>query len=406
VSLLARVRAATPGVAWETALPARVAPAEAPSVALTRIARRLAIELDGASRTVVVLNDESRETNPDLVATVVRAARGASKAVSILFARGSHALLPRETLDACSDAAFARLGPEEKGGLTIAHHDARAPGVPFQGVELDRLVVEADKVLALGSVEPHYFAGWTGAHKTATIGVMGLAGIEANHAHALEPGSRTLALEGNPVFDGIARVAEALGDRLVCVNETKVEGRLLAWGVGKWRPALEAVLPAARLAFVRDVSGPVDLLVASVEGALARSLYQAEKGIKNSEDCVAAGGSVVLHARCGDGIGPSRFLELLAAARSHAGVLEHVRANGYRLGDHKAVKLRALEARGVAIHLACPELASSPDAARVRGAGLALHGSLEAALEAAIEREPRRALLVEDAGNLVARLST
>ncbi|MBI3723323.1 DUF2088 domain-containing protein, partial [bacterium] len=343
--LLERARAALPGARWEAASPARVAAAEAPSSAGAKIARRLAIELEGARRTVVVLNDESRATSPEMVAVVVRAAVAASRSVKVLFASGSHPLPTDASLRAHMDGAFARLGREDLQGLPVLHHVAKdeASLAELGGFLLHRDVVEADKVLALGSVEPHYFAGWTGAHKTATVGVMGFRSIEENHALALEPGSRVLALEGNPVFDGVARAANALGSRLVCVNEVRVLDRPVAWSAGPWRAALEGVLEAARTVYVRTVDAPVDLLVASVEGPLGRNLYQAEKGIKNSEACVAEGGAVVLCAPCEDGTGPARFLDLLARARDHASALERVREDGYRLGDHKAVKVRALE---------------------------------------------------------------
>ena len=405
--LLARARAALPEAAWEHAAPARIAAAEDPGRAGERIAARLAIELDGSSSTLVVLNDESRATSPELAALVVRAALSASRAVRVLFARGSHPVASAPLAEHAGHV-LSFLSADELARVPVAHHDARDSSslVDHAGARWNRLALEAERVVALGSVEPHYFAGWTGAHKTATIGVLGLGSIEANHRCALEPGSRVLALEGNPVFEGVAALASSLGERLSCVNEVLVAGARLAWGAGKWRSALEQVLPAARLAFVRELEDPVDLLVASVEGPLGRNLYQAEKGVKNSEDAVREGGAVVLAARCDDGLGPSRFLDVLARARTHSAALEHVRA-GYRLGDHKAVKVRALEARGVEWHLVCPGVRERESAARaVSEAGLRLHETLEAALSAVRSRSlPGRALLVEDAGNLVATVA-
>ena len=404
MSLIARVRAALPDTQWEHAAPARVASADDPARARERLARHLAIELDGCARTLVLLNDESRATSPELAATLVRAALAASREVSVLFARGSHAL-EGAPLAEHADRALARLSSDERARIPVAHHDARDAGslAAHAGAHWNRAVLEADKVLALGSVEPHYFAGWTGAHKTATIGVLGLESIEASHRHALEPDSRVLALDGNPVFDGIAALATSLGDRLTCVNEVLVGGERLAQATGPWRSALEQVLPAARLAFVRDLEDRVDLLVAQVASPLGRNLYQAEKGVKNSEDAVRDGGSVVLVAGCEDGLGPARFLDALARARTHREAREQARA-AYRLGDHKAVKVRALEARGVEWHLVCPGVGERPDAVRiVTLAGLRLHDSLDAALAAIRTRSnPGRALLVEDAGNLVA----
>src|SRR5271155_1759471 len=98
--LLARVRASAPNIEWEAALPARVAPAHEAKSALERIARRISIELEDASETLVLLNDESRSVNAELVACVLSTALASSKRVRVIFARGSHPLpTPDEHID-------------------------------------------------------------------------------------------------------------------------------------------------------------------------------------------------------------------------------------------------------------------------------------------------------------------
>src|SRR5271169_4136129 len=157
MSLLARVRASAPNIEWEAALPARVAPAHEAKSALERIARRIAIE------TLVLLNDESRSVNAELVACVLSTALASSKRVRVIFARGSH---PLPTPDEHIDATFSLLGAAARRSLEVSHHDARrSPFSEVAGVPLNRAVAESEHVVALGSVEPHYFAGWTGAHK-------------------------------------------------------------------------------------------------------------------------------------------------------------------------------------------------------------------------------------------------
>src|SRR4051812_16816220 len=129
MGLLARVRASLPDAHWDAVGPAITAPPESVSATASRIARRLAIELDGARSIVVVLNDESRTTNPDLVATVVRAATAARKTVKVLFARGSHPLGSPDASRKHVDRAFARLGPEDLDGVRVGHHVAKDPEV-------------------------------------------------------------------------------------------------------------------------------------------------------------------------------------------------------------------------------------------------------------------------------------
>ena len=295
------------------------------------------------------------------------------------------------------------------GGLPCELHvasDAESHGALGSGSEwrLDRRVLEADLVVAFGSVEPHYFAGWAGAHKTATIGVAARETIAANHEHALSLDSRPLALDGNPVFEGLRQLLDGLesGRRLLAVNHVlDGAGRPLAVGVGTWRGALQRVLPAAERRFVAPREEPVDVLVTCPEGPLAQSLYQADKAIKNHEAVIKSGGDVVVWSEELDAAGSDRFLTLLRGAPDHAAALAEVERAGYVLGDHKAVRLRALEARGVRIHVAAPAL----DPEVLSGTGIAHYASLEAAL-AAVRAPSGRGLVVEDAGGLVSALRT
>lgn len=278
-------------------------------------------------------------------------------------------------------------------------------------MRIDKRALRADVIVAFGTVEPHWFAGWSGAHKTASIGLLDRASITANHRRTLEPGAAPCRLEGNPVHEGAAAVVEALegstdlapGEatirRVLAVNQVldTATGRAVALGVGTWKGALERCLPAATHAYVHALPAPVDLLVARVTGPLSRSLYQAEKGLKNSEHVVRDGGAIVIEAPLEKGVGQGRFVDLLTRAKDEATARRLIEAEGYVLGDHKAVRWRALEARGVRIVVASRGLEA--------GGVVSVRPTLEEALAFACEgRSPRTGLVVEDAALVVARM--
>ncbi len=369
-------RAALPGLTWSRVAPSVLPPLRPPAVPLRTLRRAIA----RAARPVILVNDADRPMPPAQPDVVRELWEVSGERAAIVVATGTHA----------GDAAFYR---DRYQGLPLIVHDARddaahvALDVPGGAVGVDRRVADADVVVAFGSVEPHYFGGWSGAHKTATVGVMDRASIERNHRGALDPACRVLALEGNPVFDGLARVLGALeagGRTVLCVNHVlDPHDRPVSVAVGTWRGALERALPAARAQFVRALPGPVDVLVARVRGALAKNLYQAEKGLKNNEHVVRDGGDVVVEADMPGGVGPDRFLRLLEEAPTLDEALRRVEER-YVLGDHKAVKLRALQARGVRVRLVSPHLGADV----VARAGLEVHATLDAAL-AAIRDEGR-----------------
>ena len=349
-------------------------------------------------RLTVLVNDPQRHTASRAVLERL-ARRVQPESIRLVVATGSH------HADAATRTAFERaLGRPAAGA--VEWHDCRAddllPVGPDGAWRGHPALLAGDAVLAIGSVEPHYFAGYTGAHKTATIGVASFADIEANHAAAMDLACRPGLLAGNPVAEGVFSMLAALeGVRPVAaVHLVQAGPQVLAAAGGATRAALDEAVGWAREAFVRTVEPAADALVAEVTGPLAESFYQADKGIKNTEWAVRDGGCLVLWAGCPRGIGQDAFCELLRQAPTYAAAVETVARRGYRLGDHKAVRLRYLTdpaTRGVRAFIVSPGL-SDADANLL---GLAKAPTVAAALHAAGVRAETDAIVhVRDAGNL------
>ena len=401
-----RVRVVAPGVPR----PTRRDPAAlvAGAIAAARLDEFLAAAVRQREPVTLVVNDPHRATGTRrALEAILRLAadRGLRLRWRLLVATGSHTFGPAER------RAHERriLG---RWGASVSErdwHDARDDGrlATAGGRRLHRWVAEDRFSIGVGSLEPHYFAGVTGAHKTLTIGVLSFEDLRRNHSRAMEAGSAGLALAGNPVFDGIVetlRDLEGAGARLFAVNLIEAAGRLLGCTAGRPLAALHAGLPLARRVYARRLRAPADLIVARVAPPLDRSFYQADKGIKNVERAVRDGGVILLDAPCPDGVGIDRFLSLLRRSATHLGVVRLVEREGYVLGDHKAIRLRGLtEARGVHLGIVAPALPSA--AARLLQAK---HFATRAAaarwalstLEAASIRRPVQAVIAEDAGNL------
>jgi nickel-dependent lactate racemase len=169
--------------------------------------------------------------------------------------------------------------------------------------------------------------------------------------------------------------------------------------VGHPLEALEAGLPHVRAVFTRRIARPVDLLVAAIEPPLDRDVYQADKGIKNTERAVRDGGVLIVEAACRKGVGIDHFVELLRRAHTHAEALAVVEERGYRLGDHKAVRLRALtDVRGIRVALVSPHV----DAALGGVLGMRIVPDLSAAARWArpLLVSGATGIVIEDAGNV------
>jgi nickel-dependent lactate racemase len=354
----------------------------------------------------VLVNDPQRHTATNAVLRLV-ADRIAPARLRVLVAAGSHPAPPRAARELFERSVLGGITP-----AAIQWHDCRAadlsaigPADPSTAVWRGHpWLLESAGVLAIGSVEPHYFAGWTGAHKTATVGVAAHDDIQANHALALSPHCRPTCLDGNPVAEGILAMLGTLEANrpVAAVNLVQAGPDILAAAGGSARTALDAARPSAEAALVRRIDKPADALVAEVAAPLAESFYQADKGIKNNEWAVRDGGCLVLVAACPQGIGQDHFISLLRRAATHAEAVAAVESAGYRLGDHKAVRLRYLTdpaCRAVRAYVVSEGL-SPADAALL---GLLKAPTVAAALADAGIRPGRDSVLhVHDAGNLCA----
>ncbi len=387
---------------------------ETPERIVDGCARAAGLEhfLDQASRdratVTLVLNDPDRFTDSrialDTVARILNE-RSLELDFRILFATGSHTYTPEQ-----KRRHEERILPPmfvEKGESTW--HDACDPDAhrPVGDAYLHHWVNGKGPILAVGSIEPHYFAGATGAHKTLTVGLMSYESLCKNHRNALSAEARGLVLEGNPVFDKIAELVTrvASGGRSVfAINEIFAKEKLVGCTAGAPLDSLTQGLPLVRRIFSHSLGRAADLVVARVSPPLDKSLYQADKGIKNVENAVRDGGVILLDAACHEGVGIDRFMKLLEKAADYDKAVDLVRREGYRLGDHKAVRLRGLtDRRRVRLGIFSAHL-SEKDA---RTAGLALHTDRAAAARWALGclgAETRTAIVVEDAGNMTLRI--
>jgi hypothetical protein len=350
--------------------------------------------LAGVSPDLVIINDPQRGTDSQCVLEALRGFLN-FPATRVLIATGSHRFA------AAAQAAF-ETPLRQLGFAAIGWHDAHAADlIDLGGWYAHPWLAAARSVLAIGSVEPHYFAGYTGAHKTLTIGCAAYADIERNHAGAMDPACRPGHPETSPVHQGVLAMLRTLetGPRLAAVNLFQVGADIFAAAGGTPEAALAALSPQVGQTYLHAIERPADAVIARVAGALACSFYQADKGIKNNEAAVRSGGALILEAPCPQGVGQDAFFQLLQQAPDHRSALALVQARGYRLGDHKAVRLRHLTdpaCRNVRLFLVSPGL--SPAEACILGATQA--DSVEIALQAAGVTEAAALVCdVEDAGN-------
>jgi len=295
--------------------------------------------LSERKRILVVINDHTRP----LVSAVLKRLPLRNNEVTTIVATGTHRSPNREEL------ARLMCGSSPPYGGKVVVHDAtdsealRALGRTSRGtdVHLNSAVFEADGLVAVGSVEPHYFAGFTGGRKFLLPALAGYKSVEMNHSLALDERARILSLSGNPIHEDFMEALHMFGRnedifsiQVVMNPEHEVSYACSGDIVDSFTDAVEQ----ATRTYTCRIQSKADIVVAVVGPPLDIDLYQAHKAVENVKPSLNDGGVLILVAKCRDGVGNRAFYDLLASKQD---IFQMVKQN-YTFGGHKALKIAQL----------------------------------------------------------------
>jgi len=176
---------------------------------------------------------------------------------------------------------------------------------------INRLAYEADLLVAEGFIEPHFFAGFSGARKSVLPGIASRKTVMYNHnAEFIDsPYARTGNLKHNPIHEDMVFAARAAKLAFI-VNVVLDSDKHISYAVaGDMEAAHEKGCAfLSSLCFVKRQEA--DIVITTNGGyPLDQNIYQAVKGMTAAESCVREGGITVMLAQSGDGDGGKVFHE-------------------------------------------------------------------------------------------------
>jgi len=299
--------------------------------------------LKGGKDIVFIVNDGTRPTPTAKVLDALSARFDLTKA-RYLVATGTHRAPTEEEL------RFIFGGHLDELRDRIHAHDSKKDrcvplGVSQNGTEMEvnEMAVRADRLVIITSVEPHYFAGYTGGRKSFLPGVASYRSVEQNHRLAMRPEAKVLALEGNPVHEDMVDALTAVKGLNVFSVQVVMDRHQRVYRVasGDLFLAFEQAVEWANEMFVVDVEERADVVITVASYPMDVDLYQSQKAIENAKLAVRDGGVVILVSKCREGIGGEAFYHQLSASRDPKRIMENLRKE-YKLGHHKAAKLAEL----------------------------------------------------------------
>ena len=269
-------------------------------------------------KVLVLVDDGSRLTQASLILPVLfqrlEQAGVSPHDITILIAYGTHrAMTPREKVK--------KLGRDVCAKYRVVDHDWKNPGVLVSlgktsggiDIEVNRLLLEHDVILAVGQIGPHPLAGWGGGCKMVEPGVCGSATTHQVHwmgALATDEMGNLAGVSADGDFEGpdpnpVRREIEEVGMRaglkaifnVIHDAHGNMAGAVFGHpvkafraGVSIARQMLGTVVPR-RFDIVFTDSFPADI-----------DMWQANKAIRNADLMTKEGGVIILVTPCPEGV--------------------------------------------------------------------------------------------------------
>ena len=364
--------------------------------------------LSGARDVTIVVPDKTRRGRvnivlPFLIERLVESGVE-EEAITIIFANGAHAKQSEEEKRNI-------LGDEIYFSFRIEEHDAYHGNFVDVGathfgteVRLNAVVAHAHRVIAIGPIVHHYFAGFGGGPKLLMPGVAAYQSILQNHRRTLtpegnfQPNCEVGALDGNPVAEDIADAVRFFPPTFFLGTIHDASGKIVDAVAGDILQAHRLGAKKVEQMNAAHLDEPADLVIASAGGyPKDLNFIQAHKAIHHAAKAVRDGGVLLIFAECREGIGSQSFLQWFNMPIDE--MKRHL-FNEYTLHGHTALSLRT-KAQRITIVL----VSSLPDEV-VESMGLVAARTPEKGLEEARSRLTNsfKAIILTDGSITVPRI--
>ncbi len=282
----------------------------------------LAQKLKPDEKVAIVTSDVTRYTGSEIylpiLVTELNALGILDEDIEIIIALGIHR---KQT-----EKEHRKILGSLSGRIAVYDHECDDPaelvslGTTASGIEVqvNRRVVEADRVIVTGTIGFHYFAGFGGGRKGLVPGVASRKTCMASHFAVFNPpeiGGKhekavTGVLDGNPVDLNLLQAAQLVNPDFLLNTVLSPEKKIVGVFCGDLKQAHRAGCEMVRELFQVEITESADLAVISCGGEPKDiNFIQAQKALDYGSRAVKEGGTMILLAACRDGFGNATFFD-------------------------------------------------------------------------------------------------
>jgi lactate racemase len=323
--------------------PATISPTEDINVLKEKMAENLKTFLDKARFVLVIVNDYTRPTpNAEILKTIEGALK--KRDVKFIVACGSH----REPNEKEFLQIFDNFYEPYKDKI-IVHNARDNASLFFLGktrsgtpIWLNKAILWADKIITINSVEPHYFAGFTGGRKSFIPGIAGIETITKNHKHVLNPKAMTLNLNDNPVHQDMTEVAKMIPKQVFSIQiALDANHKIYSLKFGDLFKSFNDSIEDAKKIFCIPIKEKADIVITVVQHPYDVNFYQSQKAMENARLALNDHGIIIAVSKCFQGVGEDDFVRFLSSFPNPAQALKKIN-HEFKIGYQKVVRLALL----------------------------------------------------------------
>lgn len=241
------------------------------------------------------------------------------KDISAVVAVGTHR-------PATDDEKKSIVGKELYNRISVYNHDSRNKdeleyiGVSSLGtpIYINKKVIKADRVILIGGITFHLFAGFGGGAKSIVPGVAGIETIQYNHRLVFNKGKDSglnfnagpNKIKGNPMREDITEICKKVSPDFIINVVLDTDENFVKFVAGDFEKAWLKGCNLNRKLYGIKIKNKADITISSAGGYPKDiNLYQSVKAIDNSLYAGLQDSVLIVIAQCIEGIGAEEFMK-------------------------------------------------------------------------------------------------
>ncbi len=320
-------------------------------------ADRLCKQLSGNEKITVLISDITRnipsKTIFEYLMKELNKAKVKKKNITVIVALGVHR---KNTTEEIKNI----IGDKWIEALNIKNHDAfDKDNLVYLGktkyktpVWINKDVYLSDYCIALGKIEPHEFAGFSGGRKSILPGVCGEETIIRNHKPEwiVDKNSQPGNLKNNKIHKDMMEAAEIAGLDFIINVVVNKENKIVGIFAGDPKYAhLEGCKFLETFSKV-NINKKPDIIITTPGEPLNINLYQSVKSIFSLEPILKPNSNIILYTACYNGIGSDDMLKPFIQSDNIDSIYKNLLQNYTIEKDHSLLLTNILK-KNIKLHL-------------------------------------------------------